>query len=81
MVLSATMDVMVFTRIGSLVLIPLLVASMVHLSAGEEDREAKLRAGLKDRVADFWVYDDLEAGYAAARKSGKPLLVSFRCVP
>ena len=78
---SATMDGMTFTRIGSLMLIPLLLASMVHLSAGGEDRETKLRAGLKDRAADFWVYDNLEAGYAAARKSGKPLLVSFRCVP
>lgn len=40
-----------------------------------------LRQGLKDRAADFWIYDDLEAGYARARQTGKPLLVSFRCVP
>ena len=29
----------------------------------------------------FWVYDDLEAATAKAEKTGKPLLVTFRCVP
>ena len=28
-----------------------------------------------------WHYNDLPAGIDAARKSGKPLLVLFRCVP
>jgi serine protease Do len=28
-----------------------------------------------------WVYNDLKAGFARARKTGKPLLVVFRCVP
>ena len=41
----------------------------------------KIREGLKDIAADFWIYDDLEAGYATAKRTGKPLLVSFRCVP
>ncbi len=40
----------------------------------------RLRAQLKDQAADFWIYDDLEAGYARARKTAKPLLISFRCV-
>ena len=42
---------------------------------------AKLRKWLKDDAADFWIYDDLKAGQAQAKKTGKPLLVSFRCVP
>ncbi|MFQ5505825.1 MAG: hypothetical protein ACE5F1_13670 [Planctomycetota bacterium] len=42
---------------------------------------AELRRALKDTAADFWIYDDLDAGYARGRKTGKPLLVSFRCVP
>ena len=41
----------------------------------------KKRAGLNDPAANFWIYDDVEAGYATAKKSGKPMLVSFRCVP
>jgi hypothetical protein len=41
---------------------------------------------LKDALEDFlvsddWIYEDIDAGYAEAKKSGKPLLVSFRCVP
>ncbi len=31
-----------------------------------------------DGVRDRWIYDDIEAGYAAAQESGKPLLVAFR---
>ncbi len=40
-----------------------------------------LKEALKDQAADFWIYDNLEAGQARARESGKPLLVSLRCVP
>lgn len=46
---------------------------------GLEGKE--LRAALEDKAADFWIYDDIEAGFEAARETGKPLLVSFRCVP
>ena len=34
-----------------------------------------------DKVAEYWIYDDIEAGLAEAKKTGKPLLFSFRCVP
>ncbi len=34
-----------------------------------------------DQVADFWIYGDLQAGFARARETGKPLLVTYRCVP
>jgi serine protease Do len=47
-----------------------------------EDRETKVRAD-KERVeADArWIYDDLPRGIAEAKKSRKPLLVVFRCIP
>lgn len=43
-------------------------------------------AGLRQKLGDVdlvgdWVYDDLDAGTALAKKSGKPLLVVLRCVP
>ena len=41
----------------------------------------ELRAALTDTAADFWVYDDLKAAKKQAVEAGKPLLVSFRCVP
>jgi len=45
-------------------------------------RMDELRDGLRDTVLKGeWVYDDLEAGLATARKSGKPVLVLARCVP
>ena len=45
------------------------------------DLGAQKRARLKDNAADFWIYDDVAKGFAEAKSSGKPLLVSFRCVP
>ena len=50
-------------------------------SARAEEGSPKddLRKSLKDfDAAASWVYDDLESGFAAARKSAKPLLVVFR---
>lgn len=38
-----------------------------------------LRDKLKDNVADAsWVYDDIDKGFAEAKKTGKPMLVVFR---
>jgi len=28
-----------------------------------------------------WIYDDLEKGFAESRKTGKPLMIVFRCIP
>lgn len=47
-----------------------------------QDRDTKVR---NDRAAvratGLWVYNDLSQGIALARKTGRPLLVIFRCVP
>ena len=63
----------------------LVVGSLVLLAGTAvqdfQDPMSRLRATLKDNAADFWIYDDLEKGYATAAETGKPLLVSFRCVP
>jgi hypothetical protein len=50
--------------------------------AQPQDRAAKVRAD-RDRFAGFgdWIYNDLPAGVAAAKDSGKPLLVVLRCIP
>ena len=43
-----------------------------------QDKEA-LKASLKDvDLPASWIYDDIDAGFAEAKKSGKPLLVAFR---
>lgn len=46
------------------------------------DRETKVRSD-KQRVEvnGYWIYNDLPRGIDEAKKSDKPLLVVFRCVP
>ncbi len=60
-----------------------LVLPVLCFASGQDDTTGadRKRKRLKDNAADFWIYDDLELGFEKARTSGKPLLVSFRCVP
>jgi hypothetical protein len=45
-------------------------------------REQAVRDDKKNLSADNrWLYNDLDAGFAAAKKLGKPLLIVLRCVP
>ncbi len=66
-----------------------LAAAMLSVSAAitvsfaqQQDRATKV-LGDRDKVQrdGFWIYNDLTRGYEEARKSGKPLLVTFRCIP
>ncbi|MEE8104086.1 MAG: hypothetical protein V3T86_00975 [Planctomycetota bacterium] len=57
----------------------LLLSCAALLLAGED---IKLREFLKDqKYENGWIYEDIDAGYAEAKKTGKPLLVCFCCVP
>ena len=60
----------------------LVVAVAVSAFAQPQDRAAKVR-GDKTKVEKlgFWIYNDLPQGIESAKKSGKPLLVTFRCIP
>jgi type II secretory pathway component PulC len=71
-----------------------LFVSTVFLSAapligaeekGEVPKPAGgLRAALKDLNADgadFWIYNDFDRAVAEAKRTGKPIFVTFRCVP
>ena len=63
----------------TLVLAALAAAPSNSARAEEGSGKDELRKSLKDfDAAASWVYDDLESGFAAARKSAKPLLVVFR---
>jgi predicted metalloprotease with PDZ domain len=45
-------------------------------------RDSSLREKLAEKdLAPHWIYDDLNAALEEARRTGKPLLVLFRCVP
>ncbi len=46
------------------------------------DRETRVRDDRKDITAGGrWIYNDLDAGFAQAKATGRPLLVVFRCIP
>lgn len=64
---------------GVCALLATVFQGVVH--AQPQDAAAVKRERLKDKAADFWIYDDIDKGYALARDTRKPLLVSFRCVP
>ena len=54
------------------------LAACLALLGAVQDKE-KLRTGLKDtEVVGNWIYDDLDAGVAEAKKSGKPMMIVFR---
>jgi hypothetical protein len=54
------------------------VGLFAGLALFAQDKE-KLRTALKDtEVKGDWNYDDLGAGFAEAKKSGKPMMIVFR---
>lgn len=55
------------------------VAAACLSMAAQDGAKEQLRIALKDtEVKGNWCYDDLASGYAAAKKSGKPMMVVFR---
>jgi hypothetical protein len=55
---------------------------MVGRAAAVKDREGAVRQDRATMENDArWIYNDVERGFAEARKTGKPLLVVLRCVP
>jgi hypothetical protein len=58
--------------------LPGLVCSMLIANSGLAQEFDKLKQALGDKVSADWIYEDIEAGYALAKKTGKPLLVTFR---
>jgi hypothetical protein len=63
----------------SIMLLGCLAMSQV---AQGQDRRTKVLSD-RQQVLELgsWVYNDLAAGIAEAKKTGKPLLVVLRCIP
>lgn len=67
---------------AAIVLTLSLVVSCAVLAEAVKDREGAVRADQAKMKDDGrWIYNDIERGFAEAKKSGKPLLVALRCVP
>jgi hypothetical protein len=63
-------------------LLAALAAGAALAQEKKKDRETKVRDDKARFEADAkWIYDDLPRGVEEAKKTGKPLLVVFRCIP
>lgn len=59
-----------------------VTATTLVFAAPPKDRKSQVLDDRKIVGADeAWVYNDLAKGTAEAKKSGKPMLVIFRCIP
>lgn len=65
----------------TLILLAAALCGSVHADA-VKDREGAVRQDKATMEKDArWLYQDTDAAFAAATKTGKPLLVVLRCVP
>lgn len=56
----------------------LAIAAANLLPAGDSPADKKDRVSDTVELAGTWIYDDLPAGIAQARREGKPLFIVFR---
>jgi hypothetical protein len=71
-----------FAALIGLLAVTTPLPAQAAIGCGQNDEKQALRRQLRDEAADErWIYDDLDAGFAEAKKSGKPLFVVLRCVP
>ncbi len=71
-------------KVHCLAAIVVLAPAVLFASGTRQDQGMtgkSLRTELRDKAADFWIYDDLEAAEAESRRTKRPLLLSLRCVP
>src|SRR5690606_12477551 len=61
------------------------LAVVFQLPASAQQQPTREPKVLVDRerveAQGLWIYNDLQAGFAQAKETGKPLLVVLRCVP
>lgn len=56
--------------------------AVCSLSANADDQALKKRIeDLNAENANHWIYNDIPAGFEKAKQTGKPLFITFRCVP
>lgn len=62
-------------------LILILWATISYAVADDPDALKQRLKDLNGQNADHWIYNDIFAGFAKAERTGKPLFITFRCVP
>jgi serine protease Do len=65
-----------------LLLAGLIIVLGMPTLALAQSRDQKVRTDKeKFEAAGYWIYNDLAKGFAEAKKTGRPLLVTLRCIP
>src|SRR5690348_5333336 len=65
-----------------MILLALFLPMAASALPAAQNREEKVRNDRKKVEGEgFWIYNDLAAGFATAKKNGKPLLILLRCIP
>jgi serine protease Do len=65
-----------------LLILSLMACFVLSGWAAGQTREEKVRDDRKKVEADrFWIYNDLARGMAEAKETGRPLIVTLRCIP
>ncbi len=73
--------VLSLSRLWRWVFLACLMWSAALLGA-EKTRDEKVFDDKSNVVSSgLWIYDDLSLALAEARRSGKPLLITLRCIP
>lgn len=66
--------------LGAILIVAAAAASLP--AEAVKDREGAVRNDrARMEAQDRWIYDDIDRGFAEAKRTGKPLLVVLRCVP
>ncbi len=67
---------------GSFIIALLAITLSETSCAQNRDRNALVLNDRQRVVEDgYWIYNNLDKGFEEAKKSGKPLLIVFRCIP
>ena len=56
-------------KLGTLAVLLALVAVPALPAQGSKQKQEKLRKALNDDVSSAWIFEDIQAGYQAAKKT------------
>ncbi len=72
-------------RLSMTVLCSLCLVLAVTSTRGDEPKKTREQKVREDREkvekTGYWIYNDLDKGFAEAKQTGKPMLVILRCLP
>ena len=69
-------------KLRILICLALAATACAGIAAFAGSSNEQLQKDLGDeQIVGEWHYDDIPAGFAAAKRTGRPLMLVYRCVP